>query len=95
MCDNSFVTRIGIVYSGVVQGVGFRVTAKRIADDLGVTGWVRNNHDGTVTLAAQGTQDQIHDFRERLRAEIHGRIDREDETADPGPIYGTSFEIAR
>lgn len=48
-----------IVFNGWVQGVGFRYRARRAADLLGVTGWVRNEYDGSVTMEIQGTQEQI------------------------------------
>lgn len=48
-----------IKVSGWVQGVGFRYRAKNAALRLGVTGWVRNEWDGTVELEAQGTLEQI------------------------------------
>ena len=43
-----------IIFRGRVQGVGFRYTAKYLAQSLGLTGWVANNWDGSVTLEAQG-----------------------------------------
>ena len=46
-------------FHGDVQGVGFRWSARTIADRYGVTGWVRNNPDGTVTMEIQGTEEQI------------------------------------
>ena len=48
-----------IVFHGWVQGVGFRYWAKHAAVQNGVTGWVRNNPDTTVTMEVQGTQEQI------------------------------------
>ena len=44
---------------GQVQGVGFRYRANYAADSLGVTGWVRNEWDGTVEMEVQGTESQI------------------------------------
>ena len=41
-------------FTGTVQGVGFRYYARAAALHLGLTGWVANNWDGSVTLAAQG-----------------------------------------
>ncbi len=48
-----------ITFYGWVQGVGFRYRAYHAADSLGVTGWVRNEDDGSVTMEIQGTEEQI------------------------------------
>lgn len=40
--------------SGRVQGVGFRWATARVADQLGVSGWVANRSDGTVSVHAEG-----------------------------------------
>ncbi len=48
-----------IVFRGQVQGVGFRWHAKNAAAALGLTGWVRNEYDGSVTMEVQGTEDEI------------------------------------
>ena len=45
-----------VVFSGQVQGVGFRYTAKRYATELGLKGTVRNLPDGCVELVAQGAK---------------------------------------
>lgn len=45
--------------TGQVQGVGFRYRARYAASHLGVTGWVKNQWDGSVELEAQGTIEQI------------------------------------
>ena len=46
-------------FSGMVQGVGFRFTITNLANAAGATGWVRNEHDGTVTAEIQGIVEQI------------------------------------
>lgn len=48
-----------IVFYGRVQGVGFRYRARYVASELGITGWVRNEWDGTVEMEAQGAKEQI------------------------------------
>ena len=48
-----------IVFYGRVQGVGFRYTAKYLARSLGLTGWVRNDWEGTVTKEVQGREALI------------------------------------
>lgn len=45
-----------ILFHGRVQGVGFRYTAKCLAHALGLTGWVRNDWEGTVTMEVQGSE---------------------------------------
>ena len=52
---------------GRVQGVGFRWFVEREAHLLGIGGWVRNNHDGSVEVLAQGTRDQLAGLHSRLR----------------------------
>ena len=55
------------VVRGRVQGVGFRWFVEREAHILGIAGWVRNNHDGSVEVQAQGTRDQLSGLRSRLQ----------------------------
>lgn len=54
------------VFHGEVQGVGFRYHASTIADYLGLTGYVRNNPDGSVTAEAQGTLRDLSSFVEKI-----------------------------
>ena len=62
---------------GRVQGVGFRWFVKIEADDLGVTGTVRNMRDGSVEVWAEGGQDALVSFLGRIaRGPTHGRVDR-------------------
>ena len=60
--------RLHIRFAGQCQGVGFRWTSKRIADELGLTGWVRNEWDGSVTMELQGPGEQISQFFGQLQA---------------------------
>jgi acylphosphatase len=55
------------IVRGRVQGVGFRWFVEREAHMLGIAGWVRNNHDGSVEVLAQGTRDQLSGLHSRLR----------------------------
>lgn len=44
---------------GRVQGVGFRYSAVQAATAMGVCGFVCNEHDGSVTIEAEGSREQI------------------------------------
>ena len=55
----SGVRRQKLCFVGEVQGVGFRWTTRNIANKLDLTGWVRNEWDGSVSMELQGTDDQI------------------------------------
>ena len=48
-----------IVFTGSVQGVGFRYRARHAAELYGCTGWVRNEYNGSVVMEIQGTEEQI------------------------------------
>jgi len=48
-----------VVVSGRVQGVFFREETRRRADAAGVSGWVRNNDDGTVEAWFEGDEDDV------------------------------------
>lgn len=53
------VIRQHYIFKGEVQGVGFRYTAKYAAESLGLTGWVKNNWDGSVEMEVQGDDELI------------------------------------
>jgi acylphosphatase len=82
------------IVRGRVQGVGFRWFVEREAHMLGIAGWVRNNHDGSVEVSAQGTRDQLTGLHSRLREGPRAaRVDAIDVT-DARPTEGvSSFRI--
>ena len=51
---NALRRRLTVFYSGQVQGVGFRYTAKTVATGFEITGTIRNLPDGRVELVAEG-----------------------------------------
>jgi acylphosphatase len=55
--------RVRIFYSGRVQGIGFRYTAKTVAAGFEVNGAVRNLPDGRVELIAEGSREELEAFR--------------------------------
>ena len=50
----------------MVQGVGFRYTAHRIATSRGLRGWVRNLGDGRVEIITEGAKEEIEDFMKEI-----------------------------
>ena len=53
--------RAHVFFDGIVQGVFFRANTKRCADNLGLTGWVRNTHDGRVEAVFEGEEKTVND----------------------------------
>lgn len=79
---------------GRVQGVGFRWFVEREAHILGIAGWVRNNHDGSVEVIAQGTRDQLSGLHSRLREGPRAARVDSIEVSDENPVSGlSSFRI--
>lgn len=75
-----------IIFSGRVQGVGFRYRSKYAAEGYGVTGWVRNEPDGTVLMEAQGSCDQINDMLKLIHQSAYimiENLDRQEIPIDP------------
>jgi acylphosphatase len=65
---------------GLVQGVGFRYWTMGKAEELGLTGEVKNLDDGSVALVAEGPQWQVHELREWLNSNrTPGRVERVDD----------------
>ncbi len=54
------MTRVHLRVRGRVQGVYFRATTARLAEGLGLVGWVRNRHDGSVEVVAEGEEAALH-----------------------------------
>lgn len=74
-------------FSGVVQGVGFRYEAMLLAGQLDLTGWARNEDDGTVTVEAEGAEACIDGFLRAMKAV--SRFDITDIEEEDLPPRGT------
>ena len=85
-----------VLYSGHVQGVGFRYTTKTVATGFDITGMVRNLSDGRVELVAEGSRAELDAFREALHdAGLAGFIrDEQVDWADAKSLF-KGFEIVR
>ncbi len=80
-------------FSGHVQGVGFRFTARQLAGQYKVTGFVRNLRDGRVELVMEGAEPEttglLHDIYQRMEGYIEGA----DESVEPATGEFRVFEI--
>ena len=61
-------------FFGQVQFVGFRYTARLLARELELTGWVSNLPDGSVLLEAQGDTAKLRKLLIRLKSQEHFHI---------------------
>lgn len=82
-------TAMDLTVSGRVQGVSFRAYAEREAARLGLTGWVRNEPDGTVAIHAEGDEAALEQLvRWAEEGPRLARVDRVD--ARPADDTGAS-----
>jgi acylphosphatase len=70
--------RVRVLYSGTVQGVGFRWRVVDSAGGRGVTGFVSNLPDGSVELVAEGERADVEKFLGVVRARMNDLIEDED-----------------
>jgi acylphosphatase len=83
------------IVKGSVQGVGFRATVKYYAEQLKLSGYVRNLPDGNVEIYAQGDKPLLQKLLDKLRQEFSSYI--QDISCDFHPasqIY-SDFKIVR
>ncbi len=81
--------------SGLVQGVFFRASTRQKADSLNLTGFVRNEPDGSVYIEAEGNHNDLEQFVEWCQhGPQHARVEKCD--VIEGDVKGyTMFEIRR
>ncbi len=85
---------VRVLYSGDVQGVGFRARARRIAGGHAVAGFVKNLPDGRVELAAEGERDAVRAFLDDVADELGGHV-REATQTERSPQGLADFRIER
>lgn len=73
MDSGSTTKRMQVIFSGRVQGIGFRYTVCRIAETFAVVGYVRNLSKGDVELVAEGAEQELFDFLNGIRGAPIGR----------------------
>lgn len=85
-----------VVFTGRVQGVGFRYTTCVVAQDFEVSGQVRNLDDGSVEVIVEATPPEIDRFisalRERMRRNVQDVRWRDDPAQGSFQGFGACYE---
>jgi acylphosphatase len=84
-----------IYFSGRVQGVGFRYTAREIAARYAVRGWVQNLPDGRVLVVVEGGASTLDRFLAAVTGEMDRYIDHAETAVLPATQEFASFEVRR
>ena len=85
-------TAVEVVVTGHVQGVFFRAAMREQAEQLGVTGWVRNEPDGSVHAHLEGPAAAVQDLVAWCGHGPPAARVEEVRTAEAEPIGAGSFE---
>ncbi len=86
--------RANVFYTGRVQGVGFRYTAREVACGYEVTGHVQNLSDGRVELVVEGEEEEVKAFLEGIQQSQLGSLIRHANVNwSPGTGQFSRFEI--
>ena len=87
------MTAVRVRVTGRVQGVSFRYHAQQEAAGLGLTGWVRNEVDGSVELHLQGPQDAVDAMVEWCRQGPPAARVRDVAVRPAAEVGASSFEV--
>ncbi|MEE0956814.1 MAG: acylphosphatase [Ruminococcus sp.] len=93
MNQSNNMIRKRVVFYGWVQGVGFRYLARQAALKYGVSGWVRNEYDGSVSMEIQGLPLQIEQTLATINNGRYIRIERMDSRMIPVNENERSFTV--
>lgn len=87
--------RMRVIFTGHVQGVGFRATTRSLAANWPISGFVRNEPDGSVYMEAQGSKEAILGLLQGLRKQFARAIVSEDCAEIPNRPDEHGFFIQR
>ncbi|MEX2044305.1 MAG: acylphosphatase [Opitutus sp.] len=82
-----------VVFSGHVQGVGFRYSVLQVARGFDVTGFVGNLSDGRVQLEAEGDEAEVDAFIQAVHEKMHGYVRKVERTAQKRAPQFRGFTI--
>jgi len=83
--------QVHILYSGRVQGVGFRFSVHRYAKRLQLTGWVKNLVNGEVEIIAEGSRENLATLCSQIENHFEGNI--KDKSINYRPAEGRYQEF--
>ncbi len=85
---------IRLMLAGRVQGVGFRYFVLTIAREMKIRGWIRNRSDGRVEIVAEGPEERLHQFVDKVKGGTpFSRIHKVDIEKNVSHEPFSSFEI--
>jgi|GEM_PF-80549 len=93
--DSVDIRKIRMNVKGLVQGVGFRYMTKRVADNLGVSGAVWNEPDGSVAIEAIATKQVMETFIKMIKSSPSpsGRVDDVKVEEAPDLPFTSEFKV--
>ena len=89
----TMIKRYKLCFYGMVQGVGFRYIAMHAANMFRLTGYVRNEYDGSVTCEVQGDEEAIDRFVATIQSGRFIDISRIDRTTLDVEPDERAFEV--
>jgi acylphosphatase len=87
------VIRRRVVVHGLVQGVYFRDTTRRLAQQRGIAGWVRNRWDGTLEAVLEGEPEPVERLVQFMHEGPRGAVVEQVEVFDEEPEQLHGFAI--
>lgn len=87
------MVRRRVIVRGRVQGVFFRDTTRRMAQSRGVSGWVRNNPDGTLEAAFEGEPEAVEAMVQFAREGPRGAVVERTDVVDEEPEGAAGFRV--
>jgi acylphosphatase len=80
-------------FAGHVQGVGFRYSARQVAKEFEVTGYVKNLADGRVLIEVEGALAEVDAFLDAVQERMHGYVRKVERAGDSRVPQFSGFEI--
>ncbi len=92
--SDTMTKRLHAIFRGQVQGIGFRYTARSLAQPSHIAGWIKNLSSGDVEIVAEADEELLKDFLRHIEDHLSGYIS--DKTVDWQSATGEfkGFEIA-